>query len=29
MHDATVNVPPAVNEPVLGYAAGKPFMREA
>jgi len=24
MHDATVNVPPAVNEPVLGYAAGSP-----
>jgi 1-pyrroline-5-carboxylate dehydrogenase len=24
MHDATVTVPPAVNEPILGYAAGSP-----
>ena len=24
MHDATVTVPPAVNEPVLGYAPGSP-----
>ena len=24
MHDAIVTVPPAVNEPILGYAAGSP-----
>jgi hypothetical protein len=24
MHDATVNVPPVVNEPILAYAAGSP-----